>query len=1453
MPLPNGFEILEDGDASPSSSSKFEMLEDGDAPQQHPQPQVSQNYSQELYPPLGQHTPNEGMLVDPQTGVAGGSSVVGNVFRNLAGSAVETGKMIGHNANRAVLAFADQTGNTSSRPFDYSGITSQPAKTLEQSAAESAPARDYEAQQAAAAQSRIQNPAMEMAGQTASVMAPMAAGGPGGIAASTILQLNDAWDSYERAARERGDPNPAASAEKGMAVAAPFIIASSAMPGAKGGFFKKFLANTTMFGAQNFGNQAGLQAATGQKIDPMQLLTETAKGLPVAAVTAGLHSMPEARANQRFSNAWDMQQEGPSGNPTTPYLRQDMSDITGFTQKASPAAEAAPFPKPTPDLTQPSTLGMNNAELLAEMDRQGYDTSQLQDSGRKPILKALQDQQLARQAQGAMQAHGAAAQQAGAEQPQLGPDAASQDSHQLRVFARKNGYQVDETRVAADVDRGMSPREAIRKQIEEQYVAAPGGGLLKTEPSTETPESVAQAGEQLPPYPKNVPTIEQNLDQQLEQAPPVEKPLSPRVRDVLAQAPAPEEPLPPYPKNVPTVEENIDQRLEEESKAPQEAAKPTPAAETAVQPAAKQAETPAQPPPAGFFSNIAAQGRARIAELAGNEEGGMKRPTQEDVFGEGSIAKEEIAPLVKQSSRLIKRAFDAVRSTFPRELGAGSEETEANVREKLAQADNEHQKAMLSLEGVRRQFNAMPQEQQHDFMRNMYNNESQPTPELQRVADQMYKTTNDRRQEIAGLGVEAAKAWDENHWNMMWEPSGEEPAPPAGKISGPGKIEGKAGTLRARTLSDWDEGIQHGLKPKYDNPIEMFEATDAEQRRFIAGHKAIQDMISDGTISRQAGALAPGFRELDPRTSRLYSYLLPQAVKGVKGLAGRLVVPDGDGRIIENMTKPSAFAGSVTMDAARTVNNTLTQGLLGLSGNHLRKIAQESFTTSLGSSIDNLLHGRPMEALQDAKGAVLAPVQNIFRGGQVQRQMLGLEHVSPEDQATIDLMSRSMRAKPDPTYETQFTAKMLRAWDQGGIQGSLRAMGYAPPAALEQLSKKVIFNYVQRAKLAEGFKQMQQGLAELGPNASHMDKLQMAGRVSDHMDNIFGLLVRDNLFWNRTARDVGSLSMLSTGWNYGSLREAVGAGKDLASIGKNVLTGKGSGGVDTRRISYVMASAATQATLGAAMTYLATGKGPQSLVDYAFPPTGNKDQDGNAERTNLGFYTSDWYEFANHPVDTVANKASPLARVAVGLLTNKDAQGVRITQPDDELHQKAADIATYIAKQGVPISIQQLTRPTATEPSAIRKYGQALTGVRAAPKEYSRSNAENLLNTLQQEHYEVGGRTAEQAARSARVSQHVSDLRNDVPGTGDRISDELEEGKLTQADLANIQSRLRSPEGIAGSITHTQIPVTDLMRVWHVATAAEKDQIRDPLLKKLAGTGELTPEQKQAFASQLED
>lgn len=850
------------------------------------------------------------------------------------------------------------------------------------------------------------------------------------------------------------------------------------------------------------------------------------------------------------------------------------------------------------------------------------------------------------------------------------------------------------------------------------------------------------------------------------------------------------------------------------------------------------------------LDDLIAKGKALLSD----ESGGMKMKP-EDLIGPGSIYHEEVKPPLQKLADAGRELFRGIRSLFPMETGGGDQATADTAREHFNRAKLDQQKTEVAFEDAKNGFGKLGQTAQWAFQARMDANRPQATPELQKIADEMYKDTNDGRLKLAALGKQAALAWHDEWWNRLWKDDPNKAATFREQMLGPGKIEGRAGFLKARSIEDWHDALKLGKVPKYDNPVEMFLATRAERQKFIAGFGAMKELVDNGDITRlgKGASIPAGHERLDPRTAGPLKDLLPGD--------GVAIAPSGVASVLKNVVTPSALGNSKVFRVLMDANNTITQSLLGLSGFHVRKVAQELINLNVARAIENAAHGDTEGAKAALLKAPTSPVEAIRTGSDVQKIMLGMKQAAnPEQTRVIDSMiTGGISPKGDSVYETQWKNKFTKAVNDGGVQGLLRAVGYAPLAANEHLMQKGIFQYVQHAKLAMGYEMARETLARLdeknGPAGTpHAELRAEMAKISDHLDNVLGLMNRDNLFWNRTARDIATLSTLSVGWNYGSGRALAGGLYDLGKGSLEVARGGKLADVDSRRISYLASTAALTAIAGAVTTYIATGHGPQKLMDYVYPDTGDKDRKGHAVRMNTGFYTSDWFDFLHNPVETLKNKASPIVHDALALLTNKDYQGVEIRHPDDKWYQQAGQIAKYLGKSTTPLGVQQLINTIeggGTESKSVSMKAAAIAGFRTAKRTYSMSDAENLMHDLMARHYEVGGRTQEQADKGQLEQKIVGDMRNKEPGAGSEFRDAVRTGKLQHSDAEKVKRLASGPGGMVGDLKNSDLTPDEMMQVWAASSPEEKHNIAWVVRGRIGRSESIDADTRRKYLKQI--
>ena len=240
------------------------------------------------------------------------------------------------------------------------------------------------------------------------------------------------------------------------------------------------------------------------------------------------------------------------------------------------------------------------------------------------------------------------------------------------------------------------------------------------------------------------------------------------------------------------------------------------------------------------------------------------------------------------------------------------------------------------------------------------------------------------------------------------------------------------------------------------------------------------------------------------------------------------------------------------------------------------------------------------------------------------------------------------------------------------------------------------------------------------PAATDAEKLAFAKHLGDSIDNRFGELVQDNLFWRKEGKQLAQIAMVSPTWNIGTLREIGGGLADIVPTAKNLLAGKGLN--VSERTAYVAGLAATVALTSSVYQYLKTGQAPQDMRDLVAPRTGGTQRVGGKygadvpERAAIPGYQKDvygfLYDFPNHVLQEGINKLNPGPKAIVDLATNTDYQD-RPIYPGKigTAGQNAAAVGSYLADQALPISAGAFQRKKGSKISAAER----ILGLRESP------------------------------------------------------------------------------------------------------------------------------------------
>ena len=559
-------------------------------------------------------------------------------------------------------------------------------------------------------------------------------------------------------------------------------------------------------------------------------------------------------------------------------------------------------------------------------------------------------------------------------------------------------------------------------------------------------------------------------------------------------------------------------------------------------------------------------------------------------------------------------------------------------------------------------------------------------------------------------------------------------------------------------------------------------------------------------------------------------------------IKGNWWAPEGAARILNNYLSPG-LRSKGAYRAALGANNVLNQFQLGLSAFHLGFTSADAAVSKGALAVEQLLRGHPLKAAASVAEIPISPFTTFIKGNKVLKEWYTSGGQGAPVAAIVDALERGGgRARMDEFYQTHIAQKMVQAFADGNILGGLVR---APFAAVEAFSNLIMKEVVPRQKLGVFADLARFEIERLGPGASVEQTRATMAKVWDSVENRMGLLTYDNLFWNRTAKDLAMLNVRSVGWNLGTIREIGGAGVDAVEIPIQMIRNKDGSfsktysEVNLHRLAYVTSLAVTSAVMGAIYQYLATGKGPQELKDYYFPKTGQLDEAGRPQRMSLPTYVKDVYHYATEPRRTLANKVSPLDSLIAEMIRNEDFYHTKIRNEDDPVIQQMLDAGKHVVKSAAPFGIRNLQREANLQ-APIAQRIQGFVGITPAPSALEKTKAELLASDLARAHAPEGTRTKEQTARS-EAEHTISRLARTGKPVAAEVRKDITSGTITAADARRALSTAHM-DPLARAFK--SLGLADALKVWNAATPEEKRKLKGLLVVKGKALADKSPAER---------
>lgn len=747
----------------------------------------------------------------------------------------------------------------------------------------------------------------------------------------------------------------------------------------------------------------------------------------------------------------------------------------------------------------------------------------------------------------------------------------------------------------------------------------------------------------------------------------------------------------------------------------------------------------------------------------GGEAGGGTGPPRSGATGQGQLLEELSAmpPLPLRGGHLnvdilsdktgLPRLMAEAKVAFSPTSLRGAQPMELAMRKHGAEAAVAFQRAAVSLRSVRDAVDRLSRADQIDFTHRMETGQRQSSPALQTVAGMLRTTIDDWAKTIQGMGRGYLQNAITDYMGHIWGnyrewaagqvPAGQtggSPTPGGAHAAAQGKrpLQGSGAFLKQRTFPTQLDGINAGLVPATYNPVDLQLLKIREMQKFYFGAKLADYMKHTGmaTWVPEAdfhAAQSSGFVKLD---DRIFQPQIRGAHAAGPVTPGAYYAIEPQARLFNRYMSQGIAGKSAWYDMFRAAGNALNSIQLAWPGFHTAFVTMDTANSRFALGLQQAAHGQIVNAagslaLGVGPGAV---VKSLVTGTRLRKALLDPAAASPEyRQLADDFIMGGGRLSMDQFYQSAAAGSFIHGWkgfDPRRIAQQIAQMYRdAPPGWRKQVSLPVQVAFrsldtmmhplmgwlVPRAKVGV-FGEMMRAWHDANPNATLEDRAAASTRAWDNTEDRLGQYTYDNVFWDKTLKDVAFIGFRSVGWNLGTLRAGAGAvadtGKfiaDAARLRRPEFTG---------RMAYGIAQFVNQALLGATITYLLTGSGPQSWLDYFFPRTGGTTPQGEPERLTPPGYVKDWIEWARAPAQTLANKVHPLISLGLQMKNNRDYYGgiIDASGIDPDVNMAAA-YGDFLINSVMPFTVRGYGRLEAEGASQAAKT-MSLFGFNPAPK-----------------------------------------------------------------------------------------------------------------------------------------
>ena len=608
------------------------------------------------------------------------------------------------------------------------------------------------------------------------------------------------------------------------------------------------------------------------------------------------------------------------------------------------------------------------------------------------------------------------------------------------------------------------------------------------------------------------------------------------------------------------------------------------------------------------------------------------------------------------------------------------------------------------------QVNAMPEKERWNVV-NHVENRSKPgatiPEEIRPLADEMRKAVELRADKL----LKSKKTMDMNTIEDYFphDQIFEQDDKLKKFLAGWGGKEGSTGSTKARKYPTISDALDAGVKLRPDvTPLDAIRMSVANQDRMIAMNDAFSIGQEQGHIKfAQYGKAPDGWVPLEGRLGTKQTPVGP-----LRAYAPPEVAANWNNYVSK---------GTTLLNKPRELFNAISGLELSFSGYHVSTMAQEAVANEFTKGVSQLLTPwQQLRGLGSIAKAPLAPISLAMKGDMGRNIYLGLTPGNKESRAIVDALTEAGArfAKADKSIAASSAGSFVTAYRRGALGLQFKQQlnkiaaqeGYPRKAAtaagefvrdmgrvMDTTMEPLFQQYIPRLKNGAAMSDMGAWI-HANPNASHDEIINAGRKIVDSIDNRFGLVIQDNLFWNANVKQAAKLGMLSYSWALGTLREIPGGLAQLARHPTSVsLTSKHY----SPGAAYTAGLAMAIGFSNALAQYLKTGQPPETLHDlYAYRSggtiKGNKWIKPQPERGQVPGYGKDVVEWQQMMVgdkqlsDFAYGKSHGALKFIIDIASNKNWA----SKPVRDVTAPAGDQVGQLIMHGLdtltPISVTQL-------------------------------------------------------------------------------------------------------------------------------------------------------------------